>query len=133
MKKILLCLVLLLFFVLPAYSIGQVDLVRVGITDNNFQNVLKQDIKLYATAEATICDKETRRMLINIPANTDIAVKNTLLPQLPKSKATLPKEQVNTLHKQLLLQPNALILSDRPFQLFYFFYPRYSSLFFQGK
>lgn len=104
MKKILLCLVLLLFFVLPAYSIGQVDLVRVGITDNNFQNVLKQDIKLYATAEATICDKKTRRMLINIPANTDIAVKNTLA-----GLEININGNVSTLRDFVLISPSGLI------------------------
>ncbi len=62
----------------PVFATEVADLVRVGITDNKFQNVLKQDIKLYATSESTICDKQTRRMILNVPANTDIIVKNSL-------------------------------------------------------
>ena len=54
------------------------DIVRVGITDNKFQNVLKQEVKLYATSDASICDKQTRRLLMNVPAETDIVVKNSL-------------------------------------------------------
>ena len=78
MKKIFLFIILLMFLGLPVFSAEFSDLVRVGITDNNFQNVLRQDVKLYATSEATICDKETKRMLINIPANTDISLKSSI-------------------------------------------------------
>ena len=78
MKKTLLYLVLLFLITLPAFASEVTDLVRVGITDNNFQNVLKQDLKLYATADATICDKQSRRMLVNVPANTDISIKNSI-------------------------------------------------------
>ena len=34
-----------------AYASNDYDIVRVGITDNKFQNVLKQDITIYGTAE----------------------------------------------------------------------------------
>ncbi|MBQ7763861.1 SpoIID/LytB domain-containing protein, partial [bacterium] len=68
-----------IFFInLPIYAAEISDLVRVGITDNKFQNVLKQEVKLYATSEASICDKQTKRILINVPADTDIQVKNSL-------------------------------------------------------
>ncbi len=77
--KILFLLFFLLFFVVSEAQASEIsDLVRVGITDNKFQNVLRQDVKLYATAEATICDKQTRRMLINIPAESDISIKNNI-------------------------------------------------------
>ena len=75
---ILLFVLLISFLTLPISASEISDLVRVGITDNKFQNVLKQDVKLYATADASICDKQTRRVLINVPAETDIAVKNAL-------------------------------------------------------
>lgn len=75
---ILLFVLLISFLALPISASEISDLVRVGITDNKFQNVLKQDVKLYATADASICDKQTRRVLINVPAETDIAVKNAL-------------------------------------------------------
>ena len=37
------------------------DVVRVGLTDNKFQNVLKQTITVYGTAECDICDRETKK------------------------------------------------------------------------
>ena len=74
----LLLLICFTFTNIQVFAGEVTDLVRVGITDNKFQNILKQDVKLYATSEAMICDKSTRRMLVNIPANTDISVKNSL-------------------------------------------------------
>ena len=76
--KSVLLLAMILNFFQPVFASEVTNLVRVGITDNNFQNVLKTETKLYATAQATICDKHTRRMLIDIPANTDILIKNSL-------------------------------------------------------
>ena len=76
--KILLISFLLIFSHSLIFANEAIDLVRVGITDNKFQNVLKQEVKLYATADATICDKQTRRILINIPADKDIIIKNSL-------------------------------------------------------
>ena len=77
--KFLIVLFILLFFITPAVFAQEViDLVRVGITDNKFQNVLKQEVKLYATADASICDKQTRRVIINVNAENDINIKNTL-------------------------------------------------------
>lgn len=74
-----------LLFILFFFSCAQpivasevIDLVRVGITDNKFQNVLRQNVTLYATSDATICDKQTRRMLVSIPADADIVVKNNI-------------------------------------------------------
>ena len=69
---------LVLSLISTTYASEVADLVRVGITDNKFQNVLRHDVKLYATAEASICDKQTRKILINIPPNTDILVKNSI-------------------------------------------------------
>ena len=51
--------------------------VRVGITDNNFQNVLRQQVVVYATAESDICDKDGKSLL-HVEPNTDIQVTNLL-------------------------------------------------------
>ena len=76
---------LVLFFILLACSqlsiIAQdsdYGLVRVGITDNKFQNVLRQNIILYGTADCDICDKATKKVLTRVPANSDIVVRNNL-------------------------------------------------------
>lgn len=53
------------------------NVVRVGLTDNKFQNVLKQDVVIYGTAECQICDKDSKKVIANIPANTDIYVRNS--------------------------------------------------------
>ena len=77
-RTILICLISLLIFI-PVNADSNInELVRVGITDNKFQNVLKQEITLYATAEAEICDKQTHKSLLHIDANTDIIVKNSV-------------------------------------------------------
>lgn len=52
------------------------DVVRVGITDNKFQNVLKQEVTIYGTAECDICDKETKKIIAKIPVNSELVVKN---------------------------------------------------------
>ena len=52
------------------------DVVRVGLTDNKFQNVLKQTITVYGTADCDICDRETKKIISRIPANADIIIKN---------------------------------------------------------
>ncbi len=69
---------LFIFFVFAsgsAFAITDFDVVRVGITDNNFQNVLKQDVVLYATADSELCDRATKRVVARIPADTDIYVR----------------------------------------------------------
>lgn len=52
------------------------DVVRVGLTDNKFQNVLKQAVTVYGTAECDICDRETKKIISRISANTDIVIRN---------------------------------------------------------
>ena len=54
------------------------DVVRVGLTDNKFQNVLKQTVTVYGTAECDICDRETKKIVSKISANTDIVIRNVL-------------------------------------------------------
>ena len=80
MKKIILIIyVLLSLLINPVFADNIIkDIVRVGITDNNFQNVLRQEITLYATSDASICDKHTRKLLINIPTETEIIIKNSI-------------------------------------------------------
>lgn len=52
------------------------DVVRVGLTDNKFQNVLKQTVTVYGTADCDICDRETKKIISRISANTDIVIRN---------------------------------------------------------
>lgn len=67
------------YTVLPSYSADELNnIVRVGITDNNFKNVLKQQVVIYGTSDCDICDKASRRVLLKVPANTDITVTNLL-------------------------------------------------------
>lgn len=54
------------------------EIIRVGITDNKFQNVLKQEITIFGTADCQVCDKETRKPIFNIPANTELIVRNNV-------------------------------------------------------
>ena len=53
------------------------DIVRVGITDNKFQNVLKQNITIFGTAECELCDKATRKVITKITPNTDINIRQS--------------------------------------------------------
>ncbi|MCQ2739207.1 MAG: SpoIID/LytB domain-containing protein [bacterium] len=77
--RFLFCFILLFFVISPTNSIAKPnDVVRVGITDNKFQNVLKQQIVVYGTSDCEICDKYSGKVLIRVPANTDITVSNLL-------------------------------------------------------
>lgn len=61
-----------------AFAENSADIVRVGITDNKFQNVLRQQVVVYSTAECDICDKASRKIILHLNANTDITVTNLL-------------------------------------------------------
>ena len=52
------------------------NIVRVGITDNKFQNVLKQEVTIYGTSDCDICDKETKKIIAQVPAETEINIRN---------------------------------------------------------
>ena len=69
------CLLLLLGFNAPQANADN-NVVRVGLTDNKFQNVLKQEITIYGTAECSICDRESRKVISKINPNTDMTIKN---------------------------------------------------------
>ncbi len=103
-KYFLLFILTILFITLPTYATEISELVRVGITDNNFQNVLRQEVRLYATSDATICDKKTRRMLMNIPADADVLVKNTIA-----GLEITVGEQKGTIRDLVLVSPSGLI------------------------
>ena len=78
-EKLLLLLFLFICSVVMPVSASEVtDFVRVGITDNKFQNILKQEVTLYATAECDIGDKASRKILLRVEPNTDILVRNSL-------------------------------------------------------
>lgn len=53
------------------------DIVRVGLTDNNFQNVLKTDVIVYGTSECEIYDRYSRQSIMKVPLGTDIYIKYT--------------------------------------------------------
>ncbi len=52
------------------------DIVRVGLTDNKFQNVLKQEVTVFGTYECEVCDKQSRKVMLRVPADTEIGIKN---------------------------------------------------------
>ena len=68
--KALFCITL--FFLIPAAFAD--DIVRVGITDNNFQSVKHSDVVVYATDEYMICDKATKQVIAKIPASKPVRV-----------------------------------------------------------
>ena len=60
-KGLLLLVLFILLIGAPVFANNTV--VRVGLTDNKFQNVLKQQTIVYGTSECTICDKATGKAL----------------------------------------------------------------------
>ncbi len=64
------------FVATPTFAANDYNVVRVGITDNKFQNVLRQEVTVYGTSECEICDKETRRVVSHIQGNTELTIKN---------------------------------------------------------
>ncbi len=77
--KTLLCLLFIGLTLLGTAWAADYNIIRVGLTDNNFQNVLKQNVTVYGTFECEICDKETRKSLLRVPAETEITVKNGVM------------------------------------------------------
>ena len=77
--KIILGAILLSFALMfnNAYASDNYDIVRVGITDNKFQNVLKQDITIYGTAECELCDKATKKVITKVTPDTDINIRQS--------------------------------------------------------
>ena len=67
---------LLLFAGNCGFAANEYNVVRVGLTDNKFQNVLKQEITVYGTADCDICDKETRKVIAQLSAEKELTVKN---------------------------------------------------------
>lgn len=76
LKNIVGMLLLILSLVAVSPVFADNNIVRVGLTDNKFQNVLKQNVSVYGTSECEICDKETHKVIFAVPANVDIAIKN---------------------------------------------------------
>lgn len=77
-RKILFVLfVFLAFNASYVFALNNYEVVRVGITDNNFQNVLRQEVTVYGTSECEICDKISRKSIAKVPANSNITVKNS--------------------------------------------------------
>lgn len=77
--KIILSAIFLVFALMlnNVYAATDNDVVRVGITDNKFQNVQKQEVVLYGTAECDLCDKASKTVITKVTPNTDIIIKNS--------------------------------------------------------
>jgi len=71
-KIIKFCLVLLLSFITSG-AIAE-DVVRVGLTDNSFQRVKHSDVRVYATEDYVICDKDSRQVLAMIPKSKKLRI-----------------------------------------------------------
>lgn len=74
---ILLLFCIQILFINCSIATDESTTVRVGLTDNNFQNVLKQQVIVYATAECDIYDK-TGKSLLHVEPETNIIVSNLL-------------------------------------------------------
>ena len=103
-KIVIFFVTLLIFFALPTFAADNSDLVRVGITDNKFQEVLRQEVKLYATSDCSICDKETRQLIMNIPAETDVIIRNGV-----SGLQVMIGTQAGTLKDFVLVSPTGLL------------------------
>ena len=66
--------ILVLAFSLVASSCFAEDIVRVGITDNSFEKVKHSDVRVYATGNYLLCDKDSRRVIAKIPAAKQLRV-----------------------------------------------------------
>lgn len=101
--RILFSLCFGLLLVIPSYAESS-DLVRVGITDNKFQNVLKQEIVIYGTSECDICDRATKRTIARVPENIDIYIKNS-----ENGLQVIIDNQIATLRDLVIICPKGLL------------------------
>ncbi len=98
--------VLLLSLVFYSPEVQAETIVRVGLTDNKFQNVLKQSVTVYATAECDICDKATRRILLHVNPDTDIKISNGIAGM---GVNIGNNDQVATLRDFVIVSPSGLL------------------------
>ena len=77
-KAVIFLLVLIFSLWFGELGVFANEIIRVGLTDNKFQNVLKQEITIYGTADCDICDKETRKVISRLSANKEMSVKNNV-------------------------------------------------------
>ncbi|MBE7703056.1 MAG: SpoIID/LytB domain-containing protein [Cyanobacteria bacterium SIG28] len=104
-KKIIILFLFCLITFLPVKAVPDAgEFVRVGITDNKFQNVLKQDVTVFATAESEICDKLTKQRILHIEPNTEIAIKNSY-----SGLEVKVGEQAATLRDFVIISPSGLL------------------------
>ncbi len=76
-RLIVLCLISLFMTVQSGFALNDYEVVRVGITDNKFQNVLKKEVTVYGTSECELYDRFSRRFITKIPAGSDIIIKSS--------------------------------------------------------
>ena len=97
-------IIILVLSMSNTYALNDFDVVRVGITDNKFQNVQKKEITVYGTAECELCDKETKTVIARIPAEMDILIKNS-----PKGLVIAINGHTLTLRDCVLVCPQGLL------------------------
>ena len=71
--KIIKGLLVLALLLSPSICFAE-HIVRVGITDNTFQKVKHNDVRIYATSEYLICDKNTKQVIAKIPSSKPIRI-----------------------------------------------------------
>lgn len=105
-KNIFVILIFLIFTIITPLATAEdaQDIVRVGLTDQKFQNVLKQEITVYGTNECDICDKLTHKIIMRIGANTDIIIKN-----VPQGLSVTTKNSTENLRDFVIVCPSGLL------------------------
>ena len=66
--------ILVLALFLTTSTCFATEIIRVGISDNDFQQVKHSDVRVYATNDYMICDKLTKQVIAKIPASKSIRV-----------------------------------------------------------
>ena len=74
---VILALFTLLFSSNAVFAANDYEIVRVGITDNKFQNVLRQNVSVYGTSEMELCDKSTKKIITRVPEGYDINIQHS--------------------------------------------------------
>lgn len=83
MKKLFLVLISFFWTLTSSHTVEYKDIVRVGISDNNFSNLYYQTITVSATDEYVVYDKKTSEEIVTMPACKPLKI------ELEKGKLSL--------------------------------------------